>query len=125
MTPRERVLEAVQHRETDRVPLFYRDVPQVSARLRRDCGLQSRDELLEVLEVDFRWVRSISARPWRMRPLGIVATSGVWNTVASKPVTASIGSRWSFLCNLAGVGFPVRVPSHGGNLKHPEPLARA
>ena len=26
--------------------------------------------------------------------------------------------------DLAGVGFPARVPSNGGNLKHPKPLAR-
>jgi len=40
----------------DRVPLFYRDVPEVDLRLRRELGVQSRDELLELLEIDFRWV---------------------------------------------------------------------
>jgi uroporphyrinogen decarboxylase len=63
MTSRERVLQAAQHRETDRVPLFYRDVPEVDARLRRDLGLQSRDELLEWLEVDFRWVEPVYVGP--------------------------------------------------------------
>lgn len=56
MTPRQRVLQAVHHRATDRVPLFYRDVPEVDARLRSDLGLASRDALLERLGIDFRWV---------------------------------------------------------------------
>ena len=56
MTPRDRVLKAARHEEPDRVPLFYRDVPEVEARLRRDLGLATREELLEYLQIDFRWV---------------------------------------------------------------------
>jgi len=56
VTPRERVLRAVRHQEPDRVPLFYRDVPEVEARLLRDLDLRSREELLDLLEIDFRWV---------------------------------------------------------------------
>ncbi|MCX6997018.1 MAG: uroporphyrinogen-III decarboxylase [Kiritimatiellaeota bacterium] len=63
MTPRERVLQAVQHREPDRVPLFYRDVPAVEARLRRDLGLPSREALLEWLRIDFRWVEPAYVGP--------------------------------------------------------------
>ncbi len=63
MTPRERVLLAVRHREPDRVPLFYRDVPEVDARLRRDLGLKTRDELLEWLQIDFRWVEPVYVGP--------------------------------------------------------------
>ena len=56
MTPRERVLAALRHEEPDRVPLFYRDVPEVDRRLQKDLGLNNRDELLEHLGIDFRWV---------------------------------------------------------------------
>ena len=56
MKPRERVLTAVQHREPDRVPLFYRDVPEVETRLLHDLGLNGREELLSFLGIDFRWV---------------------------------------------------------------------
>ena len=56
MTPRERVLRAVRRESTDRVPLFYRDVPEVDLRLRRDLGFSTRDELLESFGIDFRWV---------------------------------------------------------------------
>lgn len=56
MTSRERVLTALQHKEPDRVPLFYRDVPEVEQRLLKDLGLGSREELLRYLAIDFRWV---------------------------------------------------------------------
>lgn len=56
MTHRERVLSALGHREPDRIPLFYRDVPEVEQRLLRDLGLNDREELLRFFDVDFRWV---------------------------------------------------------------------
>lgn len=56
MNHRERVLTAAHLRQPDRVPLFYRDVPEVEERLRRDLGLADRDALLEHFDIDFRWV---------------------------------------------------------------------
>ena len=56
MTHRERVLAAINHREPDRVPLFYRDVPEVEQRLLRDLDLTDREELLQYFDIDFRWV---------------------------------------------------------------------
>lgn len=56
MNSRQRVLKALRHEEPDRVPLFYRDVPEVEKRLLKDLDLESRDELLEYLDIDFRWV---------------------------------------------------------------------
>jgi len=38
-------------------------VPDVDARLRRDLGLESRDELLELLQIDFRWVEPAYVGP--------------------------------------------------------------
>jgi len=49
MTSRERVLTAMNHQIPDRVPLFYRDVPDVEKRLLKDLKLDTRDELLELL----------------------------------------------------------------------------
>jgi len=46
----------MKHECPDRVPLFYRDVPEVERRLLRDLKLTGRNELLEYLGVDFRWV---------------------------------------------------------------------
>ena len=56
MTHRERVLLALNHKETDRVPFMYRDVPEVRSRLKRDLGLTSDEELFKYLDIDFRWV---------------------------------------------------------------------
>jgi len=56
MTAKERVLKTVRREKTDRVPLFYRDVPEVDSRLRKDLNLNSRNALLEYFGIDFRWV---------------------------------------------------------------------
>ena len=56
MTSRERVLTSLRHQEPDRVPLFYRDVPEVETRLLQDLTLPDREALLRRLDIDFRWV---------------------------------------------------------------------
>lgn len=56
MIPRERVLTALGRVEPDRVPLFYRDAPEVEKRLIRELGRRDREDLLRFLEIDFRWV---------------------------------------------------------------------
>ncbi len=56
MTHRERVLAAVRHEETDRLPLFYRDVPEVRARLLADLRCADFEALLQHLDIDFRWI---------------------------------------------------------------------
>jgi len=38
------------------VPFFYWDVPEFGVKLMQHLGFQNRDELLEYLDVDFRWV---------------------------------------------------------------------
>jgi uroporphyrinogen decarboxylase len=57
MTHRERVLCALDHRTPDRVPFFYRDVPEVDVKLRQYLGLSTREQLLDYLDIDFRWVQ--------------------------------------------------------------------
>ncbi len=63
MTHRERVVAAIQRKEVDRVPLFYRDEPAVEQRLRRDLGLTDREDLLRYLDIDFRWVEPLYVGP--------------------------------------------------------------
>ena len=53
----------MRHEEPDRVPLFYRDIPEVDARLRRDLGVDSREELYEYFDIDFRWVEPAYVGP--------------------------------------------------------------
>jgi len=57
MTSRERVNTALNHQIPDRAPLFYRDVPEVEQRLLADLNLGTRNELLEFLGIDFRWIK--------------------------------------------------------------------
>lgn len=57
MTHKERVLAALAHIETDRVPLMFRDVPSVRERLKRDLTVKTDDELFEAFDIDFRWVQ--------------------------------------------------------------------
>lgn len=47
---------ALNREEPDRVPFFYWDVPEFGEKMISYLGLKSRDELLDYLDVDFRWV---------------------------------------------------------------------
>jgi uroporphyrinogen decarboxylase len=57
MTHKERVIKALNHQETDRVPFMYRDVPEVRARLKKDLNLANDEALFKFLDIDFRWVQ--------------------------------------------------------------------
>jgi uroporphyrinogen decarboxylase len=56
MTPRARVEMALEHQEPDRVPFDFWGVPEVYAMLRRGLGVESDEEVLQLLGVDCRVV---------------------------------------------------------------------
>ncbi len=56
MTGKQRVLEAFEHREPDRVPLWYGAAEGLTARLVRRCGVRDEEGLMQRLHVDFRRV---------------------------------------------------------------------
>jgi len=56
MDARQRVALALDHREPDRVPIDYWATSTVNARLRDHFGLSTQEELLEHLDVDFRYI---------------------------------------------------------------------
>jgi uroporphyrinogen-III decarboxylase len=56
MTHKERVLKALKKDIPDRVPFFYWDVPEFGEKMMDYYGFTNRDQLLEHLDVDFRWV---------------------------------------------------------------------
>lgn len=56
MNHKERVLKALNNEIPDRVPFFYWDVPEFGDRMMSYFGFTNRDQLLEHLDVDFRWV---------------------------------------------------------------------
>ena len=92
MTPKVRVLAAVRHEEPDRVPLFYRDVPEIEARLTRDLGLKDREALLRHFGIDFRWVEPRYCGPPRQND-ETGHTQDIWG-VEYKYVTAGDGGYW-------------------------------
>ena len=92
MKPRERVLTALSHEEPDRVPLFYRDVPEVGRRLERDLGVSGRDQLLEYLEIDFRWVEPRYVGP-SLEDEATGNRRNVWG-VEYRYVEAAHGGHW-------------------------------
>lgn len=59
MNSKERVLKALNHQKTDRVPFMYRDVPEVRKRLKKDLNLATDEELFRHLEIDFRWLEPV------------------------------------------------------------------
>lgn len=56
MNSRERVLTAFEHREPDRVPLWYGASEALTAGLIKDCGVKDEEALMKRLNVDFRRV---------------------------------------------------------------------
>ena len=85
-------MAAMRGEESDRVPLFYRDVPEVEERLRRDLGVADRDALLELLDIDFRWVEPAYIGP----PLENSARGtrrDIWG-VEYRWVAAGHGGQW-------------------------------
>jgi uroporphyrinogen decarboxylase len=79
LSPRERVLIALDHREPDRVPCDLWAVPEVMARLQDYFGLVSWEEVLQRLAVDVRWVAPDYVGPQRSLPGDItVGPYGSW-----------------------------------------------
>lgn len=56
MNHKERVLKALHSEFPDRVPFFYWDTPEFGEKMMKHLGFSNRDQLLEYLDVDFRWV---------------------------------------------------------------------
>jgi len=55
MTPRQRVLAAIEHRGPDRIPIDFWAVPEVFARLRQALGLPDKEAVLRKFGVDLRY----------------------------------------------------------------------
>ncbi|TCO02707.1 uroporphyrinogen decarboxylase family protein [Natronoflexus pectinivorans] len=56
MNNRDRVLKSLNHEQPDRVPFFYWGVPGFTEKMMKHLGFSDKDQLLEHLDVDFRWV---------------------------------------------------------------------
>ena len=63
MLPRERVLQAVAHQETDRMPANYGAIPDVTERLIARLGVADQEELLQALHIDMRRISAPYSQP--------------------------------------------------------------
>jgi uroporphyrinogen decarboxylase len=99
LTPRERVLLALEHRETDRVPVDILATPEVWVNLRSHLGIHDPEEVMRHLGVDLRHPRQPYVGPplpkhpdgswtdaWgvRRRPVGHVG--GVYDEIIENPL---------------------------------------
>jgi uroporphyrinogen decarboxylase len=63
MNSRERVLCALNHVKTDRIPTDFQAVNEIYQKLEKYFGTQNHDEILDRLEIDCRWVNPIYRGP--------------------------------------------------------------
>lgn len=63
MNSKQRVVTAVKLREPDRVPLAYFATPEVTSKLKEYLNLQSEEDLLQALKIDFRHVNPSTKAP--------------------------------------------------------------
>jgi uroporphyrinogen decarboxylase len=77
MTPRERVLAAIEHRPTDRAPADYNALTPVTEALIEKLGVADDEELLRALGVDMRRVR-LNHRPPQSEPDDMGYVLDVW-----------------------------------------------
>ncbi len=63
MRHKDRVLTALEHQEPDRVPVFYWAVPEFTRKIIQQAGFRDKDEMLDYLGVDFRWVEPTYTGP--------------------------------------------------------------
>ena len=69
MMSRERVCTTMAHKETDRVPLFFMELPHVENRLLKDLILADRDALLDYLDINLRWSKpTVLVLGWKLNP---------------------------------------------------------
>ncbi len=68
MNRKERVLKTLNHETPDRVPVFYWAVPEFTEKMMSQLGFSDKDQLLEYLGIDFRWVEPLYVGPQLIHP---------------------------------------------------------
>ena len=102
MTPYERVMTALSHRNPDRPPINYIATPELNEKLKAHLGIADQETLLQFLGVDIRYVAGRyvgpphrSAAPggggegtdflgivWKAKSYGL----GIYNEIAFSPL---------------------------------------
>ncbi len=111
LTPRERVLLALDHKETDRVPVDFIATPEAWARLKRHMGIEDSEDVMRRLGIDLRHPR----QPYVGPPL-VHHADGSWSDawgVRRRPVAHQGGAYDEFVAHpLAGVKDASEIDSY-------------
>jgi uroporphyrinogen decarboxylase len=106
MTPRQRVLAALAHRPSDRVPIEYHffGTPEMLAKLRAALGYESNEQLLRRFGVDIRRVAPAYVGPplsrgsdgtredmWGVRRMPVSHGTGVYQEICHYPLARAQG----------------------------------
>ncbi len=83
MNHKERVLKALSNDAPDRVPFYYWDVLEFGEKMMSHLGLNTRDQLLEYLDVDFRWVEPKYVGP-QLAEVGDKNKKDIWGVGYSR-----------------------------------------
>ena len=95
MTAKERVIAAMRHEQPDRVPCFYRDIPEVRERLLRELGLPDSEALFRFLKIDFRWVAPVYVGPKLTDPARPLWQRNIWGAEFSYDQFSEGGGYWN------------------------------
>lgn len=99
LSPRERVLLAVSHQETDRVPVDFLATAEAMERLQRFTGIKEEEALLKYLGIDLRHPRQIYkgptiqrhddgswSDPWGVRRRSVPHEGGSYEEIVEHPL---------------------------------------
>ena len=97
ISSKEMVLEALSHKETCRVPVDFWGTSEVTDMLQRHFGVASKDDLLEKMGVDLRYVFPDYARP-RLKRCDDGSYDDIWG-VRRKIIKSAEGSYEHTVCS--------------------------
>ena len=93
MTHRERILAAIRHQPTDRVPMDYWGVPEITRKLLDRFGVSSMQELATALDIDMIMEVDAALKPGRqnmwdieMRQIPLPGGAGFYEETAKHPL---------------------------------------
>jgi len=99
ITPKDRVLAAIDHRQADRIPIDYWAVDPVTDRLIEHYRVADREQLLRLLNVDLRYVMgpSFAGQQFRVHDDGLIQDHwGVLRKAMEVSGTDKNGRQWSW-----------------------------
>lgn len=93
---RERVMKAINHEESDRVPFDYWAAPEVTLRLQKELGLENKEKLLQYFDVDLRYVEGPSYIGQEIKKYEDGTIEDLWGVRRKIMSIEKDGYKWSY-----------------------------